>query len=168
MLLPFYSSIRERQDQLGSLGMHPTRDDRELGMLYGCDGQATVSLAGTLQVLFAVLSREGALRMEHGADQRGGLETYLRRRAGRSMTGGSRQRSLSSSWGSRSRTRCHRARRSRTPSPCVNPRPSPPAKPRLLLLLGFRELSTGPPRRGRGERGLRERGECRIWWGQED
>ena len=101
MLLPFYSSIRERQDQLGSLGMHPTRDDRELGMLYGCDGQATVSLAGTLQVLFAVLSREGALRMEHGAERRGGLETYLRRRAGRSMTGGSKQRSLSSSGGSR-------------------------------------------------------------------
>jgi hypothetical protein len=48
-------------------------------------------------------------------------------------------------WGSRSWTRCHRVRRSRTPSPCVSPRPSPPAKPRQLLLLGFRKLSTGVP-----------------------
>jgi hypothetical protein len=41
--------------------------------------------------------------MEHGAKQRGGVETYLRRRAGRSMIGGSRQRSVSSFGESRRR-----------------------------------------------------------------
>jgi hypothetical protein len=54
--------------------------------------------------------------------------------------------------GSRSQTRYHHARRSRTPSPCVSPRPLPPAKPRLLLLLGFRELSTGSSTVGEGAR----------------
>jgi hypothetical protein len=40
--------------------------------------------------------------MEHGVEQRGRVETYLRRRAGRSMMiGGSRQRSVSLFGGSR-------------------------------------------------------------------
>jgi hypothetical protein len=64
--------------------------------------------------------------------------------------------------GSRSRTRCHRTRRSRsrTPTPCVIPRPSSPAKPRLLLLLGFRELSTGSSTAGEGRGGGVRRGQA--------
>jgi hypothetical protein len=47
-----------------------------------------------------------------------------------------------------------------TPSPCVSPRPSPPAKPRLLLLLGFRELSTGSSTAGEGRGGGVRRGQA--------
>jgi hypothetical protein len=39
-------------------------------------------------------------------------------------------------------------------------RPSPPAKPRLLLLLGFRELSTGSSTAGEGRAGIK--GERRV------